>query len=86
MQLQGPGGGRRQGMLGGRCRLCRSRAKYVSGHRSFDTAATSNSRVSSFFDGGYRGMRQTRRAISEDRRSDGHTTEGKHKNTLNIVV
>ena len=64
----------------GRCKFCRSKAKYVPGQRSFD--------ASRFFRGGGGGgggggavaddgRRQPRRAASEDRRSDGMTTEGK---------
>ena len=60
----------------GRCKFCRSKAKYVPGQRSFD--------ASRFFRGGgggggavaEDGRRQPRRAASEDRRSDGMTTEG----------
>ena len=60
----------------GRCKFCRSKAKYVPGQRSFD--------ASRFFRGGSGGgggtedgrRQQPRRAVSEDRRSDGMTTEG----------
>ena len=52
----------------GRCKFCRSRAKYVPGQRSFDASRIFGRR---------RERAEPRRAVSEDRRSDGQTTEGK---------
>ena len=75
----------------GRCKFCRSRAKYIPGQRSFDASrlfggggdrnggAASNSGGISGGGGPFGRRRERgepRRAASEDRRSDGMTTEG----------
>jgi len=62
-------GGARAKKSNGRCRFCRSKGRYVPGQRSFDQAAAK------LFGKRKEWRAESRRAISEDRRSDGQTTE-----------
>ncbi|XP_059086887.1 uncharacterized protein LOC131883420 isoform X2 [Tigriopus californicus] len=61
----------------GRCKFCRSKAKYLNSQRSFDAAKLFGRR---------REKAEPRRAISEDRRSDGQTTEDTSASTSSATT